>query len=133
MCIYYAFFSNFLCLTFSFKPSSPINNCMKIFYGSAALGICCPTSLMYQNFLGGSCPPYPRPVRPYGNRYFGIERLYFKHHVSIILIEYVNKVRPNTRFHATQAQFQIQKHCKFATLLYQMLICCRYYASIIPF
>ena len=35
MGIYYAFFSNFLCLTFSFKPSSPINNCMQIFYGSA--------------------------------------------------------------------------------------------------
>ena len=37
--IYYAFFSNFLCLTFSFKPSSPINNCMQIFYGSAVHGI----------------------------------------------------------------------------------------------
>ena len=34
--VYYAFFSNFLCLPFSFKPSSPINNCMQIFYGSAA-------------------------------------------------------------------------------------------------
>ena len=33
----YAFFSNFLCLTFSFKPSSPINNCMQIFYGSAGV------------------------------------------------------------------------------------------------
>ena len=36
--IYYAFFSNFLCLPFSFKPSSPINNCMQIFYGSVVLG-----------------------------------------------------------------------------------------------
>ena len=39
MGIYYAFFSNFLSLTFSFKPSSPINNCMQIFYGSAGFSI----------------------------------------------------------------------------------------------
>ena len=39
LCIYYAFFSNFLCLTFSFKPSSPLNNCMQIFYGTAVASV----------------------------------------------------------------------------------------------
>ena len=51
--IYYAFFSNFLCLTFSFKPSSPINNCMQIFYGSARLHY----RQKYRNYSGHVSEP----------------------------------------------------------------------------